>query len=248
MSKHITVIGGGFAALTAARCLRQHDSAAKITLLAPQPALTYLPSLIWLPSGKRKPEDLVVPLEKFFREQRIASSPARQPGSARTAGKWRPAPAPVANDGLVIACGGRFIKKLPGIEHAILPCEGIAPVERLREKVAALQSGTIALGFAGNPNEPVAMRGGPVFEFALRPRYPAAPRRAPRQDPAGVLQPHAQARQPPRRKGRAAPDGGDAAARHRDPPGPQDRRLRGRQGEDRRAARFPPTSSSSCPA
>jgi sulfide:quinone oxidoreductase len=71
MSKHITVIGGGFAALTAARCLRQHDSAAKITLLAPQPALTYLPSLIWLPSGKRKPKDLVVPLEKFFREQRI---------------------------------------------------------------------------------------------------------------------------------------------------------------------------------
>jgi sulfide:quinone oxidoreductase len=72
---------------------------------------------------------------------------------------------PSANDGLVIACGGRFIKKLPGIEHAILPCEGIAPVERLREKVAALQSGTIALGFAGNPNEPVAMRGGPMFEF-----------------------------------------------------------------------------------
>jgi sulfide:quinone oxidoreductase len=71
----------------------------------------------------------------------------------------------IANDGLVIACGGRFIKKLPGIEHAILPCEGIAPVERLREKVAALQSGTIALGFAGNPNEPVAMRGGPMFEF-----------------------------------------------------------------------------------
>lgn len=65
----------------------------------------------------------------------------------------------------IIACGGRFIKKLPGIEHAILPCEGIAPVERLRERLAALQSGTVALGFAGNPNEPTAMRGGPIFEF-----------------------------------------------------------------------------------
>ena len=71
----------------------------------------------------------------------------------------------VRNDALVIASGGRFIKKLPGIEHAILPCEGIAPVERLRERLAALQSGTVALGFAGNPNEPSAMRGGPVFEF-----------------------------------------------------------------------------------
>jgi sulfide:quinone oxidoreductase len=86
MSKHITVIGGGFAALTAARCLRQHDSAAKITLLAPQPALIYLPSLIWLPSGKRKPKDLVVPLRKFFRAHASILSPARQPGSARTAG------------------------------------------------------------------------------------------------------------------------------------------------------------------
>jgi sulfide:quinone oxidoreductase len=72
---------------------------------------------------------------------------------------------PVHNDGLVIACGGRFIKKLPGIEHAITPCEGIAAVERLRERVAAMQEGSIALGFAGNPNEPSAMRGGPMFEF-----------------------------------------------------------------------------------
>ena len=28
-----------------------------------------------------------------------------------------------------------------------------------------MQGGTIALGFAGNPNEPSAMRGGPMFEF-----------------------------------------------------------------------------------
>ncbi len=69
------------------------------------------------------------------------------------------------NDGLVIACGGRFIKKLPGIEHAITPCEGIAAVERLRDAVKAMDSGTVALGFAGNPNEPSAMRGGPIFEF-----------------------------------------------------------------------------------
>jgi sulfide:quinone oxidoreductase len=37
----------------------------------------------------------------------------------------------------------------------------------LRERLAALQSGTVALGFAGNPNEPTAMRGGPIFEFLL---------------------------------------------------------------------------------
>jgi sulfide:quinone oxidoreductase len=73
----------------------------------------------------------------------------------------------VENDGLIIACGGRFIKKLPGIEHAILPCEGIAAAENIRDRVAALKQGNIALGFAGNPNEPSAMRGGPIFEFLL---------------------------------------------------------------------------------
>jgi sulfide:quinone oxidoreductase len=94
MSKHITIIGGGFAALTAARELRQHDSAAKITLLAPRPELTYLPSLIWLPSGKRKPEDLVVPLEKFFREQRIDFVAGEATGLSADGRQWRPAPAP----------------------------------------------------------------------------------------------------------------------------------------------------------
>jgi sulfide:quinone oxidoreductase len=28
-----------------------------------------------------------------------------------------------------------------------------------------MTSGSIAVGFAGNPNEPTAVRGGPMFEF-----------------------------------------------------------------------------------
>jgi len=56
-------------------------------------------------------------------------------------------------------------KKLPGIEHAITPCEGIAAAEQIRDRLRALQSGTVAVGFAGNPNEQSAVRGGPMFEF-----------------------------------------------------------------------------------
>jgi sulfide:quinone oxidoreductase len=167
MSKKASIIGSGFAALSAARRLRRLDAGVRISLIAPRRELIYLPSLIWLPSGKRKPADLVVPLEKFFREQRIDFVAGEATGLSADGRQVETSAGAIANDGLVIACGGRFIKKLPGIEHAILPCEGIAPVERLRERVAALQSGTIALGFAGNPNEPVAMRGGPVFEFAF---------------------------------------------------------------------------------
>ena len=66
---------------------------------------------------------------------------------------------------MIIASGGRFIKKLPGIEHAITPCEGIDAAEKIRERLTAMETGTIAIGFAGNPNEPSAMRGGPMFEF-----------------------------------------------------------------------------------
>jgi sulfide:quinone oxidoreductase len=71
----------------------------------------------------------------------------------------------IENDGLVIGSGGRFIKKLPGIEHAITPCEGVEAAVRIRDRLKAMEGGTVALGFAGNPREPTAMRGGPMFEF-----------------------------------------------------------------------------------
>ncbi|KAF0167002.1 MAG: Sulfide-quinone reductase [Rhodocyclaceae bacterium] len=165
MVNNISIIGSGFAALTAARRLRRLDARADITLIAPRPEFIYLPSLIWLPSGKRKPQDLVVSLDKFLREHSIQFLAGEATGIADGGRTVLTSAGPIKNDGLIIACGGRFIKKLPGIEHAILPCEGIAPVERLRERLAALQTGTVALGFAGNPNEPSAMRGGPMFEF-----------------------------------------------------------------------------------
>jgi sulfide:quinone oxidoreductase len=72
-----------------------------------------------------------------------------------------------SNDALIIGTGGRFIKKLPGIEHVITPCEGIAAAEKIRDQLNTMAAGTIAMGFGGNPKEPSAMRGGPIFEFLL---------------------------------------------------------------------------------
>jgi sulfide:quinone oxidoreductase len=37
--------------------------------------------------------------------------------------------------------------------------------EKIRDRLTEMQGGTIAIGFAGNPKEPSAMRGGPMFEF-----------------------------------------------------------------------------------
>ncbi len=161
----VTVIGAGFAALTAVRHLRETDAELEITLVAPRASFVYLPSLIWLPSRKRKPEDLQLDLEHFFREHNVRYHQGSAVGLEDAGRTLLTDNGKVSNDGLIIASGGRFLKKLPGIEHAITPCEGIKAGEAIRDRLESMQGGTIAIGFAGNPKEPSAMRGGPMFEF-----------------------------------------------------------------------------------
>ena len=161
----IVVLGAGFAALSTIRELRRRDAQVAITLVAPRAELHYLPGIIWIPSGLRTRKDLVVPLENFLRRQRVRFVAAEVTGLADGGRTVRTSVGDIANDALVIATGGRFIKKLQGIEHAITPCEGVSAAERIRDRVKEMQGGTIAVGFGGNPKEPTAVRGGPMFEF-----------------------------------------------------------------------------------
>ena len=163
--KRITIIGAGFGALTAARKLRAQEKNIEITLVAPKPEFIYLPSTIWIPSGVRKGSDLRIPLERFFRHKNINYHQGMATGLKEAGRIVVTDSGEIKNDGLIIASGGRFIKKLPGIEHVITPCEGIPASEKIRDRLRNLQSGTIAIGFSGNPKEPSAMRGGPMFEF-----------------------------------------------------------------------------------
>ena len=165
--KNITIIGSGFAGLTAVRQLRKKDKNCTITLISPSPELHYLPSLIWVPSGLRKREDIIIPLHNFFKRMNVHFHAARVTGLREDGRIVETNNGDVENDGLIIASGGRFIKKLPGIENAITPCEGIDAAEEIKSRLDKMDSGTIAFGFAGNPKEPSAMRGGPMFEFLL---------------------------------------------------------------------------------
>lgn len=162
----IVILGSGFAALTAIRTLRKRGYRDTITLISPRPVLFYYPSLIWVPAGLRNEQDLTVSLDKFFQRYQVTYQQGNvtqlDPQSRQV---HTDSGNSTAFDFLIIATGARFLKKLPGIEHAFIPCEGYAPVHAYSERLAALDSGTLAFGFSANPLEPAAVRGGPVFEF-----------------------------------------------------------------------------------
>jgi sulfide:quinone oxidoreductase len=162
---HIVILGAGFAALTAVRELRKRSPQVRISLIAPKAEFVYLPSLIWIPSGLRKGSDLILPLQTFLKDHAVEFIAGRVTGLKDAGRSVLTDRGEVHNDALIIATGGRFIKKLPGIEHALTLCEGVPAAEAIRDRINAMTSGRIALGFGGNPNEPSAMRGGPMFEL-----------------------------------------------------------------------------------
>lgn len=164
-SAKITVAGAGFAALTGVRELRKRLPDAEITLVAPKPEFVYLPSLIWVPYGLRKGEDLVYDIMPLLKKLGVTYVQGSVRGISEDGRTLQTTARDIENDTLLIATGGRYIKKLPGIENAITICEGVEAAEKMRDKLQAMDGGTIAMGFGGNPKEPAAMRGGPMFEL-----------------------------------------------------------------------------------
>ena len=165
---HIAIIGSGFAALTAVRELRKRHVAAYITVISPRDALHYIPSSIWIPAGLRKGEALKLPLGRFFARHQVRYLAASVTGlNAERREITTDTGEVISAEHILIAAGGRFLRKLPGIENAIIPCEGIASAEAMTARLAELDGGTIAIGMATNPKEPGAIRGGPMFEYAF---------------------------------------------------------------------------------
>ena len=164
-SVKITVAGAGFAALTGLKELRKQLPDAELTLIAPKAEFIYLPSLIWVPYGMRSGDDLRFDIHALLKRLKVKFVEGSVTGISGDGRVLSTDNGEVENDALLIATGGRFIKKLPGIENAITICEGIDAAEAMGKKIDALSQGTIALGFGGNPKEPSAMRGGPMFEL-----------------------------------------------------------------------------------
>ncbi|MDJ0881335.1 MAG: FAD-dependent oxidoreductase [Gammaproteobacteria bacterium] len=162
---HIIIVGAGFAACTAVKTLRKKGFNGKISLVAPRAELFYYPSLIWVPAGKRQYEDLVIPLHGFLQKNNVHYIQSSVTGIDTATKSLQLENDHLDYDAVIIACGGRYLRKLPGIENAKIACSGWEDTKAFSDQLNSLNEGTIAFGFASNPNEPSAMRGGPVFEF-----------------------------------------------------------------------------------
>ena len=159
------VLGGGFAGLEAAIQLTRRGVG--VTLISNRPYLFVYPTSIWIPTGESTFEDSCLDLADVatrrgftFRQGEVqhidgALHTVRVDGEALTA------------DHLVLAFGG-LRTRLPGMEHTHTLGGDPHATERFREALSALMEkgeGKIALGFGGNPKDPSAVRGGPVFEM-----------------------------------------------------------------------------------
>lgn len=163
--KHIIIAGAGFAACTAVKTLRKQGFKGKISLVAPRAELFYYPSLIWVPAGKRSYDDLIVPLHGFLKDNNVDYVQSSVTGIDTESKTIKLEQGSLSYDAVIIASGGRYIRKLPGIEHAKIACSGWKDTKAFSDQLASMEGGTIAFGFSGSPKEPSAMRGGPVFEF-----------------------------------------------------------------------------------
>ncbi|CAK0738438.1 Sulfide-quinone reductase [Gammaproteobacteria bacterium] len=165
--KNIIVIGTSFAGLMTIKTLRRAGCDAAITLVAPHAERFYYPSIIWVPAGLYQEPDLTFPLNNFLRRYRVDYISGWVTGLDAGARRLRTTAGEMGYERLVIACGGHSLKQLPGIEHVFIPCEGYGSVAAMTERLAALEKGTLAFGFSGDPNGPAALRIEPLFEFML---------------------------------------------------------------------------------
>jgi len=165
MSKHVLVLGGGFAGLEAA--IQARKAGLDVTLVSDRPYLYIYPTSIWVATGERANADVALDLADVAKRHGFAfvEGAVESLSGARRAVTVNGEE--LTADHLVIAVGGRPLRPR-GVEHthAIGGDPGNAAL--LAAAIAVLLdkgSGSIAMGFGGNPKDPSAVRGGPVFEL-----------------------------------------------------------------------------------
>jgi sulfide:quinone oxidoreductase len=164
--KRALVIGGGFAGVEAATDLRKAGGF-DVTLVSDRDFLYLFPISVWVPTHGIPFERAKVSLRKVARARgfrlvvdtvtEIRSSENLVRGAAGTYGY----------DYLVVATGAEKLHPA-GVEHTLSICGNPQGGLDIRDRLDALiarGSGSIAVGFGGNPKDRSAVRGGPAFEL-----------------------------------------------------------------------------------
>ena len=72
MRKKVLVLGSNFGGLTAALAVRHElDGDVDVTVVSPSDRFLFNPSLIWLPFGKRRPDDITFPVAPTFADHGV---------------------------------------------------------------------------------------------------------------------------------------------------------------------------------
>jgi len=167
--KRILILGGGIGGLEAAISLAKafkDKPEYQVDLISDKPATFIYPLSIWIPVGKRTPEDLSLPIDEIaslrgfnFKQETVEKIISKENIviTDKQTHKF---------DYLVVAIGGTKLRP-KGIENTYSICGGGEETVQIRDRFFELVQkggGTIACGFAGNPKDQTGVRGGPVFE------------------------------------------------------------------------------------
>ncbi|MEW8460423.1 MAG: FAD/NAD(P)-binding oxidoreductase, partial [Candidatus Thiodiazotropha endolucinida] len=99
--QRVTIVGSGFAALTAIKTIRSKNKSIEINVVSPKAEFHYLPGSIWIPSGIREPDDLIIPLRPFFRRMQVEHHLAEATGLSGDGRILQTTDGEVENDGLI---------------------------------------------------------------------------------------------------------------------------------------------------
>jgi sulfide:quinone oxidoreductase len=160
------VLGGGFAGVEAATAL-QKAGGFDVTLVSDRDYLYLFPISVWVPVRVIPFRRVQVSLHDIARKRgfTVVVDTVQEIRSAESL--VRGVAGAYAYDYLVVATGAEKLKPA-GAEHTLSICGNPQAGLDIRDRLDALiakGSGSIAVGFGGNPKDRSAVRGGPAFEL-----------------------------------------------------------------------------------
>ena len=165
--KKVLVLGGGFAGVETAIYLKK-EADLEVTLVSDRDYFYIYPTSIWIPTGETTKEKISVPLAQLGGNHgfeiivdAVAALEAKAKKVTLESGRILD-----DYDYIVVALGQDKIQ-LNGMENTLSICGKPEEAVELNKRLDALVekgSGTIAMGFGGNPKDTSAVRGGPAFE------------------------------------------------------------------------------------